>query len=123
MREMTIEIGGRERTLAATFGASIQLADRVADPLMIAREAAVEAQMAHRGLTYDPKWKPTVSNVPAIIHIGLAAAGDDAKIEDVREWVFDIGFVEASAMAIDYVGLIVTPQPASLPEGEGEPGK
>lgn len=122
MREMTVEIGGKERTLAATFQASIRIAQKVGDPLMIAREAGIEAQMSEMGLTYTPKWLPSITNVPVILHEGLVAAGAKVTLEDVQEWVFDKGFLEAKEAAIEYIALIVTPKPSAAAEA-GEPGK
>lgn len=125
MREIVVELGGEELTLAATFKASVDLAERVGDPLLIAREAAIEAMMGANGVTYDPKWRFTVANVPQIIAIGLKAAGDKRKLEDVQELVFKAGFIEAKDAAVRYLAAIVSPKSEEIEEvkGAGEPGE
>jgi hypothetical protein len=119
MREMTIEHDGKTYTLAATFAASVKLADRVEDPLKIAREAALEAAMMKARMPYTPKFDFTVRNVPVILHIGMEAAGASTTIEEVQELVFSKGLVHARLWAADYVALIVEPKPAK-PEVEPE---
>lgn len=116
MRSMTVEIGGETRELAATYGASREIMDKVGDPLMIAREAAIEAHMASKGIPYTPRWAFTVENVPEIIHIGLKAAKSDMTKAQVEEAVFDLGFDAAQEMAGDYLALIVTAGPKGRKE-------
>lgn len=119
MREMHIEHGGETYTLAATFKASMEIADKVEDPLHIAREAALEAAMLHARMPYRPKFDFTVRNVPMILHIGLKAAGSPLTLEHVQEIVFDKGLVHARLWAADYIALIVEPKPTK-PEVEPE---
>jgi hypothetical protein len=119
MRTMNIEHGGETYTLAATFGASIEVADKVEDPLMIAREAALEAAMMQARMPYRPKFEFTVRNVPQILHIGLKAAGSDLTLPQVQEIVFDKGLVHSRLWAADYIALIVEPKP-NKPEVEPE---
>lgn len=122
MREIIVELGGEELTLAATFKASLEISERVGDPLMIVREAAIEAMMAKGGVTYEPKWRFTVANVPQIIWIGLKAAGDARKLEQVQELVFSAGFLDAKDVAARYLAGIVSPKSEELEaskEGEG----
>lgn len=111
MREMTVEIGGEDCTLRATFAAAKELADKVGDPMRIAREAAIERVMLAQGLPYEPKWRFGVENVPLIIHIGLKAGGSDMRLSDVQDWVFDIGFNAAVGHAAQYLALINGPRP------------
>lgn len=118
MRELTVSLGGEDVTLAATFKASVEIADKIADPLVIAREASLEAMLGQAGQIYEPKWRFTVQNVPAIIHIGTKAAGDKRTLAEIQELVFAAGFIEARAVALDYLALIVTPR-----SEEAEPSK
>lgn len=117
MREMSIEHNGETMVLAATFAASIEIADKVDDPLSIAREAALEAAMLKVRMPYRPKFEFTVRNVPVILHIGLKAAGSDMTLKQVEEFVFEHGLVKARLWAADYIALIVEPKP-SKPEVE-----
>lgn len=117
MREMTIEHGGEEYTLAATFKASLEIADKIEDPISIAREAALEHAMMQARMPYRPKFEFTTRNVVQIIHIGLKAAGSDMKLADTEELVFDHGLVHARLWAADYIALIVEPKP-TVPEVE-----
>lgn len=119
MRTMTIEHNGETYTLAATFGASVEIADKVEDPLTIAREAALEAAMLQARMPYRPKFDFTVRNVPQILHIGLKAGGSDLTLAQVQEIVFDKGLVHSRLWAADYIALIVEPKPAK-PEVEPE---
>lgn len=117
MREIEVTLGGETVTLAATFGAAMKLAEKVADPLLIAREAALEGTMIARGMPYDPRFKFTVANVPLILWIGMQAAGNKAKLEDVQEMVFNAGFIAARDAAVDYIALIVRPQSEEITSG------
>jgi len=122
MRELQGTLGGREITLAATFGASVEIAKKVGDPLMIAREANLEAMMINNGIPYTPKWNFNVENIPQILLIGMKAAGATAKISDVEELVFESGFPAARDLCVEYLALIVGPQPeedADSEDGEG----
>jgi len=110
MREMHVELGGEQITLAATFKASVEIADRVADPLEIARESAVEATLLAQSMPYQPKFRFDIKNVPLILWIGMKAAGDSRKLEDVQELVFENGFIASRDIALNYLVTIVTPK-------------
>jgi hypothetical protein len=107
---MTAEFGGLRFELAANFGAARDIAKQVADPLAIAREAALEAMMAQVGQVYHPKFSFTVDNVPVILHIGAKAAGEKVTLAEVQDVVFNAGFLVGKAIASDYLALIVTPR-------------
>lgn len=119
MRELTIEHDGKTYTLAATFKASMEIADKIADPLTIAREAALEHAMLQARMPYRPSFEFTVRNVPQLLHIGMKAAGEKVTLEQVQEIVFDKGLVHARLWAADYLALIVEPKPTK-PEIEPE---
>lgn len=120
MRSMTAEFGGLRLELAATFGAARDIAKQVADPLAIAREAALEAMMAQVGQVYHPKFSFTVDNIPMLIHIGAKAAGEAVTIKDVQEAVFDAGLLVGKSIASDYLALIVTPRSEETQPDEGK---
>lgn len=111
MRKMSIEMNGEERELVASFAASVEISEKVADPLLITREAAIESVMLSQNIGYSPKWRFTVQNVPQVIHIGLKAAGEKVKLSEVQEWCFDIGFPRAQGVAAEYIALISRPAP------------
>lgn len=123
MRSMVAEFGGLRLELAATFGAARDIAKHVADPLAIAREAALEAMITG----YNPKFGFTVENVPLIISIGAKAAGEKATLAEIQEAVFDAGFLVGKSIASDYLALIVTPRnqetPDNVAEGKDQPGE
>lgn len=116
MRKITATLGGAEITLGATFEASLELADKVADPLEIWRAAGIEASFTAQGLAYEPRDRVrfTVRSVPIILHIGMKAAGDTRTLAQVQSLVFDAGFPEAQAVALDYIAAIVTPRSQQL---------
>lgn len=111
MREYKAELAGQKLTLGATFKASMDIAEQIGDPLMIAREAALESMMMSQGINYQPRWMFNVRNVPELIHIGVKAAGGKKSLEAIQELVFEAGFVAARDVATEYLALIVGPQP------------
>ena len=124
MREMTAKLAGKDITLAASFKASVEVAQKVADPMLIARELAVEERMMEVGWAYRPTWQANTENVPVIIHIGMKAAGDKRELDDVQELVFDHGIVNASGIAMEYLSLLLSPQPRVKSEESADtPGK
>lgn len=122
-REMTATLAGEEVTLAATFKAASSIATQVADPMAITREIALGAMMEASGVTYEPKWRYTIQNVPQIIHVGMKAAGDKRTLEQVQELVFDAGFYSARDVATNYLTLLVAPQSQEEMPGEAAPGE
>lgn len=123
MRELNTMLGSEPLTLAATFKASLEINERIADPLMIAREAAIEAMMTSSRMPYTPRWSFTVENVPMIIWIGLKHAGDKRTLSDVQDMVFDAGFIAGRDVAVEYLAKIVTPQSEEVVGGDAEPGE
>lgn len=119
MRELEVTLGGRELRLAATFKASLEIAEKVGDPLTIMREATLEAMFLGRGIPYEPKWRFTVENTPLILFIGLKAAGEKVKLEEIQELVFEGGFIEAKDAASEYLALLVGPKPEESLDEEG----
>lgn len=120
MRAMTAEFGGLRLELAATFGAARDIAKQVADPLAIAREAALEAMMAQVGQVYHPKFTFTVDNIPVLIHIGARAAGEKVTLAEIQDAVFEAGLLVGKSIASDYLALIVTPRSEETQPDEGK---
>lgn len=126
MRSFTFEHNGKEHTLVATFEAAEEIAQKVADPLFMAREAAIEAQMASSGLVYQPKFAFSVSNLPVIIGAGLKAAGSQVTRDDLKAMIFDMGLIEAKDLASLYLAMIATPKserPVKADAGDAAPGE
>ena len=122
MREMQATLGGREITLAATFKASLELAQHVGDPLTIMREAALESMFFQRGIPYEPKWRFTITNVLQTIMIGMKAAGQNPKMEEIQDLIFEDGFLKAKEIAADYLGLIGGPKPSEVSDKDPQEG-
>jgi hypothetical protein len=122
MRKLKANLGGHDIDLAITFGAAAELHEKVGDPLAIAREAQVEAMMTQAGQIYHPRWQFTVKNVPVILHEGIKAAGGSMSLEKVQEAVADAGFMEAKAIALDYVAAIVTPKSQEINADSADEG-
>lgn len=125
MRSITVDIAGRSFDLKATFSAARELAQKVADPLFIAREAAIDDQMGKAGIIYQPKFALTVDNVPMMLWIGAKAGGSKVTLQEMQEAVFDHGFLEAKAAVMDYLAMIVTPQAMEKVEAtaDAKPGE
>ena len=109
-RELTADLGDERLTLVATFRASMEVAEKVGDPLLIAREAALEAMFSGLGRNYEPKFKFSMRNVPVIIHIGTSAAGDKRSLSDIEDLVFGVGIIKAQDLATRYVAMIIEPK-------------
>jgi hypothetical protein len=128
MHSKTVTIGGLDLELALTFGAARELSQKVGDIIGIVNEARLEAMMSAAGLVHQPKWVPTVENVPMILWIGAKHADPAIKLDAVQAAVFDHGFLEAKVAALDYVAMLATPSAREkmddLPEaGGGQPGE
>lgn len=121
MREITINLGGQELRLVATFAASLKIAEKVGDPLTIMREASLEAMFLSLQIPYEPKWRFTVENVPMILWIGLNAAGSPLKLPEVQELVFEAGFGQSKSAAVEYLTIIAGPKPEETTETDGTP--
>lgn len=121
MREYETTLGGETVTLAATFKAAQDVAQKVADPLTIAREAAIEDVALKVGaFQHQPKWRFTVENVPVLFHIGIKAAGGNQTMEQVQALVFAEGFISARDKATEYLALIIGPRSEEITASEGD---
>jgi len=124
MREINTKIGGKRVKLVASWRASIDVAEQVADPLMIVREAMKEQAFAAKALTYKPAFVFTPENIVQILHIGAVAGGYEGDLDDMGELVFKHGFMEAELIAGEYLGIIVTPNSKEAKKGDsGDGGK
>ena len=119
---MTATLGGREIRLAATFKASLEIAHHVADPLTIMREAALESMFFQRGMPYEPKWRFSITNILQILLIGMRAAGEKPKTEEIEELIFEAGFLEAKEVAAEYLSMINGPRPTEISDKETQEG-
>ncbi len=116
MRKYTCTLAGETLELTANFKASMEIAKEVGDPLMIAREVALEAMMMAKSFPHNPRWLFTVENVPQILYVGLKANGSAMKLERLQELVFEEGFASSRDHAIEYLSLIVGPAPEETVE-------
>ena len=98
MRTIVRTIGGKEFTLTANFAASLRVAQEVADPMDIAREANLEAYFISQG-------------IENLVRLLCIATGADK--EEMQERVFDAGFLEAKEIAVEYLTQIIGPAPES----------
>jgi hypothetical protein len=103
----TITLGDLSFDVLASFGAARELAQKVADPLHIAREAQLEAMLGETGQVYHPRFMLTVENVPLILHIGAKAAGDKVTLGEVQEACFTAGLLAAKMAATDYLAMLI----------------
>jgi len=115
MRTVTVELGNKEFTLTADFATSLEIAEKVGDPLTIAREGVLERMMLESGVTYEPKWRFTILNVVEIIYIGAKAHDSEITRKMIQNAVFEAGFFSARDSAVEYLASIIGPQP-ELPD-------
>ncbi len=126
MRKYTCELAGETLELVANFATSMEIAKEVGDPLMIAREASLEAMMIAKSFPYNPRWTFSVENVPKLLYIGVKASGSKIKLERIQELVFEEGFALSRDHAIEYLSLIVGPAPEEVEDsadGDSSDGK
>jgi len=122
-RSMTATLAGEEIELVATFGAASEIEKKVGDPMAITREIFLSGMMEAGNVSYEPKWKYTIHNLPVIIHTGMKAGGDKRTLEQVQELVFDAGFYNVRDVANDYLALLVAPQAEEEMPGEAASGE
>ena len=122
MREYAEELNGTELRLVANFAASVKISENVADPMMIAREANLEAMFLEQGMPYTPRWHFTVKNIVELLFIGVQEGGSDMKKSDLEELVFEAGFARARDLCVEYLALIVGPSPENFKEDESSEG-
>lgn len=120
-RHLHVTLGGREMTLAATWGAGEEISEKHGDPLEIARQAMLEHALNSQGMGYDPSFKFTVKNVPGILHIAQKAGGGELTLEQVKEAVFEAGLIEAKAVAVNYIGFLCNPKSEEIDQ-DGDKG-
>lgn len=110
-RELIADLAGHRLSLVASWRASEEIANRVADPIFIQREAALVQMNAEIGLPYQPRFAFSVSNVAEIIWIGAKAGGDKISLDEVKDAVFEGGYDAATRIASEYLELILGPKP------------
>jgi hypothetical protein len=125
MRSIDVMLGGRQLTLKATFDAAAEIAKKVADPLAMAREAALEATLGAAGQVYHPRFAFTVENLPVIILAGAKAAGEGITLKEVQEAVFEEGLLRSKEIAAEFIAMLVMPnsQEAKPTARDSEPGE
>lgn len=113
MRNYTVELAGRELSLGITWGASQELAEKVADPLLITSEAQVRSLTMQAGLR-APKgeFQWTGKAVADVLFIGAKHSDAEEKptLDEVRELVFEAGLDNAHAAALMYIGNMMNPE-------------
>lgn len=120
MREYNGKLAGKDLQLVANFKASMEIAEQVADPILISREATLEAMMIEAGMTYHPRWSFSVENIPLILYIGLKQSDTPMKMTEVQDLVFEAGFGEAKELCVEYLGMIIGPGPAEEVARDGD---
>ena len=120
MRSMDIKIGDLELSLAMHFDAASELSRKVYDLMGVVREAQIEARMAEVGLSYRPAWQATTENIPLIFYIGAKYNAPSLTLAQVQGAVFEHGFPEAQALAMEYLAALVTPTARKKAEGKGD---
>lgn len=120
MRVYPVEIGSLQIDLAVTFGVAREIKEKIADPMLIAQEAAIGQRMADAGFTYSPKFSFDVENIPLVIWLGGKATDPALKLSDVQEACCDIGFVSAMQIADGFLAQFIAPRAKEKVEAKGE---
>lgn len=113
MRNYTVTLAGRDIPLGITWGASMELAEKVADPLVITSEAQTRFIAGQAGLR-APKgeFQWTGKSVADILYIGHkhSAAEEKLTVDELHELIFDAGLDNAHAAALQYIGNMMNPE-------------
>ena len=105
MRKLTFTApSGDDIELAATFAASMEIAEKVADPMHMHRQAVATAAL---GPSNQAKFAFTVANVAKIMHIGAKHAGSKMTLAEMNELAFEIGALNAQALVEQYILLFL----------------
>jgi len=117
---MEAKLGDTALTLVANWKTSLEVAERVGDPMMIAREAVKEAVLLEKGLPFRPDFVLTTENVAEIIHIGVNAGDTEMSLDRIGELIFDAGIFAGKEIATDYLAMIIGPQSKEMPKKKGD---
>ena len=120
-RNIYRKLGGLDLTLSATWGAAEEIRGRFADPLAIGREAELIGVMQKAMIPYTPKFSLDVVNIPAIIHIGVKAAGGSHTLERIKDACFEAGYQASSGVVAEYLFEIIGPAPQEKIDDEKAP--
>jgi hypothetical protein len=122
-RSIEVTLGDASLTLVADWRASLDIAERVGDPMMIAREAVKEAVFIEKGLPFRPDFALTIENVAQIIYIGAKSGGSALTLDAVGGLMFDAGLFAAKDIATSYLALIIGPKSEELSDNRASEDK
>lgn len=112
MRTYKVTLADKEVILALNWAASQEIADKVADPLVIVEDTKL-AEIA-KSLARKPKdtFQWTGIAVADILYIGAKHSEEEVKPsrEEMQEIVIDAGLDNAHAAALMYLGNMVNPE-------------
>lgn len=110
MRSYSVELGSLQLDLAISFGVAKEIGEKVADPMLIAQEAATSAHMARMGIVHKSRFEFSVQNIPMIIWIGAKLGNPALKLSEVQEACCEIGFMPAMTIADRYLVQFIAPR-------------
>lgn len=110
MRLHSVEIADLQLDLAVTFGVAREIKEKVADPMLIAQEAAVQARFANSGIQRTARFEFTVENIPLILWIGAKVQHPDLKLSAVQEACVDAGLMQAMQIADGFLVQFIAPR-------------
>jgi hypothetical protein len=120
MRTTNIKFGGKRYELKATWSAGEAIAAATGlDPLQIAQESQLAAEMQSRGIPYAARYAFSQDKILAIVMAGIEAGRDAEKIDEdgIKDGLMEIGLEPATEVAIEYLSLFIRPAPSKTPKG------
>ncbi len=121
MRTHAVEIGALQLDLAVTFGVAREISEKVADPMLIAAEAAMAARMEAAGIQYKAgRFAFDVENIPLILWLGAKPNHPDLKLSDVQEAICDAGFMTGMLLADGFLAQFIAPSAKEKIETKGK---
>jgi len=124
MKKISVKMGGKVHSLAATWGASMEIAREVADPALISTEVAKTEIFAEQGVYYRPRFEFGAANSVQILGIALRANGYEYTDEEVGEEMMAQGIFTAIEKAAAYIAAMVDAGPEkNLPTPKKKPAQ
>lgn len=103
-RTIQVTIGGDAYLMPVTLDVSMQIAEHIGDPLLLA-DKIIRAGTSQF----------TQNEMVVLIHLGVQAGGFKIKREDLAAKMFDAGFVNYMAVCVDYIVAMSSGAPEVMP--------
>lgn len=122
-RSMTLSLGGKQYELVASWKASMDIAENVMDPVVLAKDAALTQQFLKHNIAYDSKFEFTAENTARILHCALRSNGHELTFNEVGEAMVSDGIIEHVGEADKFISLLISNGSEEVEDGKSTSGK